>query len=108
MLPRYGTGVQFCTESICVRTSRVLGIFLYIYLIDENLNYYQNNSRLSVDVGKLPNHVKSVSQLSLDLSLFDSILFIIIVRSYNSSYISNLLDNFQILFFIMSNHKQKF
>jgi hypothetical protein len=26
-----------------------------------------------VDVGKLPNHVKSVSQLSLDLSLFDLI-----------------------------------
>jgi hypothetical protein len=49
-------------------------IYIYIYLIDVNLNHYQNNSRLSMDVGKLPNYVKSVSQLSLDLSLF-SILY---------------------------------
>jgi hypothetical protein len=65
--------VQFSTESVQVhtvrhgiRTRRVLSV------IDVNLDYYQNNSCLSVDVGKLPNHVKSVS-LSLDLSLFDSI-----------------------------------
>jgi hypothetical protein len=105
MPPRYGTGVrgyfrdfvqfrtesiqlrtesvQFCTESIRVHTSKVLGVFLFIYLIDVNLNYYQNNSRLSVDVGKLPNHIKSVSQFSLDLFLFNSILFIIIVHGYN-------------------------
>jgi hypothetical protein len=54
------------------RTCRFLGVFLYKYLIDVNLDDYQNNSRLSVDVDKLPNHVKSVC-LSLDLSLFYSI-----------------------------------
>jgi hypothetical protein len=47
-------------------------IYIYLYIIDVNLDHYQNNSRLSVDVGKLLNHVKSVS-LSLDLSLFDFI-----------------------------------
>jgi hypothetical protein len=47
-------------------------VFSNIYLIDVNLDYYQNNSRLFIDVGKLPNQVKSVS-LSLDLSLFDFI-----------------------------------
>jgi hypothetical protein len=44
--PRYGTGVrgyfrdsvQFRMESIRVRTSRVLGVLLYIYLIDVNLD----------------------------------------------------------------------
>jgi hypothetical protein len=75
---------QIRTESVCVHTCRFLGVFLYIYLIDVNLGFYQNNSRLSVDVGKLLNHVKSMSQLSLDLSLFDSILFIILVRGYNN------------------------
>jgi hypothetical protein len=63
--------VQFRT--ICTESVRVgFWIFSYIYLIDVNLDYYQNNSRLSMDVGKLSNHIKSVS-LSLDLSLFDSI-----------------------------------
>jgi hypothetical protein len=32
-------------EPIRVRTSRVLDVFLNIYLIDINLNYYQKNSR---------------------------------------------------------------
>jgi hypothetical protein len=36
-------------------------IYIYIYLIYVNLDYYQNNSSLSVDVGKLSNHVKSMS-----------------------------------------------
>jgi hypothetical protein len=44
--------------------------FFILWII--NLDYYQNNRRLSVDIGKLPNHVKSVS-LSLLISLFDSI-----------------------------------
>jgi hypothetical protein len=47
-------------------------VFYYIYFIDVNLKNDQNNSRLFVDVDKLPNHVKSVS-FSLDFSLFDSI-----------------------------------
>jgi hypothetical protein len=68
--------VHFSTESVCVLTRRVLGVFLYIYiyiyLIDVNLDYYQNNSRLFVDVSKLPNHVKSVC-LSLLISLFSII-----------------------------------
>ena len=46
-----------------------LYIYIYIYLIDVNLDYYQNNSRFSVDVGKLPNHIKSVCP-SLLISLF--------------------------------------
>jgi hypothetical protein len=54
--------------------------FIILWII--NLDYYQNNRRLSVDIGKLPNHVKSVS-LSLDLSFRFYILFIIIVRGYN-------------------------
>jgi hypothetical protein len=45
-----------------------------MYLIDVNLDNYQNNNCLSVDIGKLSNHVKSVC-LSLDLSLFDSIYY---------------------------------
>jgi hypothetical protein len=40
-------------EPVHVRMRRFLGVLLYIYLIDVNLDYYQNNSRLSVDVGKL-------------------------------------------------------
>jgi hypothetical protein len=64
--------IQVCTVPYGINTRRVLGVFLYIYLIDVNLHYYQNNSRLSVDVGILSNHVKSVP-LSLDLSFFDSI-----------------------------------
>jgi hypothetical protein len=55
MAPQYGTSVwgyfgdfvqfrtesvQFLTESVRIRTSRVLGVFLYIYLIDVNLDYY--------------------------------------------------------------------
>jgi hypothetical protein len=61
-------------ESVRVHTRKVLDVLLYIYLTDVNLDDYQNNSRLSVNVGKLPNHVKSVS-LSLDLSLFDFIYY---------------------------------
>jgi hypothetical protein len=68
-----------------IRTRKVLGVFQYIYLTNVNLDYYQNNNRLSVDVGKLPNHVKSVS-LSLDLSFLFYIWFIIIVRGYNNWY----------------------
>jgi hypothetical protein len=66
--------LQVRMESVRVHTHKVLDVLLYIYLTDVNLDDYQNNSRLSVNVGKLPNHVKSVS-LSLDLSLFDFIYF---------------------------------
>jgi hypothetical protein len=73
-----------CTRPYGARTRRFFRCFtIYIY-IDVNLDYNKNNSRFSVDVGKLPNHVKSVS-LSLDLFLFSFyiILFIINVRGYN-------------------------
>ena len=37
-----------------------------------------------MDVGTLPNHIKYVSRLSFDLSLFDSILFIIVMHGNNT------------------------
>jgi hypothetical protein len=66
--------VQSCTESIRVGfwVFSYIYIYIYIYIIDVNLHYYQNNSRLSVDVDILSNHVKSMP-LSLDLFFFDSI-----------------------------------
>jgi hypothetical protein len=44
-------------------------------------------SHLFVDVGTLSNHVKSVSLLSLNLSLFDPILLIIIVCDNNKHFV---------------------
>jgi hypothetical protein len=56
-----------CTSSVCVGFRVFFPI--YIYIIDVNLDYLENNSRLSMDIGKLSNHVKYVP-LSFLISLF--------------------------------------
>jgi hypothetical protein len=107
---RYGTSVrgyfrdsvQFRTEFVQFHTESVrvgLWVFFYICLIDVNLNYYQNNSRLSVDVDKLPNHVKSVS-----LSLFDSILCAVITYCHKLNPL--FLDELNSLLFFFNKGKR--
>jgi hypothetical protein len=58
------------------------------YFMMVKCNFPKNLATSPVDVGKLLNYIKSVSQLSLCLSLFYSILFIIIVHGNNNPYVT--------------------